>query len=122
MALSFFNAFDVQGDKFNHFSLLNILTIKTHSQMSKMLCLLQYFVRLMQAERNGDDLNKVKLSFERLVLKEIPNWSNCKKQLGVLLSCEGLIEDNHAALQVDFANKFIGGGVLHLGNVQVSQV
>ena len=122
MALSFFNAFDAQGDTFNHFSLLNILAIdvKAHSQRSKMLCLLQYFSRLMQSEKNGDDLNKVKLSFERLVLKKTPDWSNCTKQLGVLLPCEGVIEDNHAALQVDFANKFIGGGVLHFGNVQVS--
>ena len=85
-----------------------------------MLCLLQYFSQLMQAEKNGDDLSQVKLSFERLVLRQTPDWSNCNKQLGVLLSCEGLIEDNHAALQVDFANKFIGGGVLQFGNVQVS--
>ena len=75
----------------------------------------------MQAEKKGDDLSKTKLSFERLVLKETPDWSNCNKQLGVFLSREELIEENHAGLQVDFANKFIGGGVLHLGNVQVSQ-
>jgi len=76
----------------------------------------------MQAERDGDDLINMKLSFERLVLRKIPDWSNCTKQLGVLLSCEGLIEDNHTALQVDFANKLIGGGVLFYGNVQVSQL
>lgn len=118
MALSFFNAFDVQGSTFNHFSLLSILTIKTHSQQSKMLCLLQYFSQLMQAERNGEDLHKIKLSFERLVLKKAPDWSTSSKKLGVLLSREELIEENHTALQVDFANKFIGGGVLQLGNVQ----
>lgn len=74
----------------------------------------------MQAEKNSDDLNKIKLSFERLLLKETPDWSNCSKQLEVLLPREGLIEENHAALQADFANKFIGGGALQLGNVQVS--
>ena len=75
----------------------------------------------MQAEKDGDDLTNMKLSFERLVLKETPDWSKCNEPLVDLLSYEGqLIEDNHAALQVDFANKFIGGGVLHLGNVQVS--
>lgn len=76
----------------------------------------------MQAEKNGEDLVTLTLSFERLVLKKLPDWSHCTKQLGPLLSCEGLIEDNHAALQADFANKFIGGGVLQLGNVQVSQL
>ena len=74
----------------------------------------------MAAENDGDDLSKIKLSFERLVLKEAPDWSNCNLQLGPLLSHKELIEENHAALQVDFANKFIGGGVLQLGNVQVS--
>ena len=75
----------------------------------------------MEAEKKGDDLSKTKLSFERLVLRETPDWSNCNKQLGVFLSREELIEENHVALQADFANKFIGGGVLQLGNVQVSQ-
>ena len=74
----------------------------------------------MQAEKKGDDLSKTMLSFERLVLKDKPDWSNCNKQLGVFLPREELIEENHAALQVDFANKFIGGGALQLGNVQVS--
>ena len=74
----------------------------------------------MAAENDGDDLSKTKLSFERLVLKEVPDWPNCNTHLGILLSHEELIEENHAALQVDFANKFIGGGVLQLGNVQVS--
>lgn len=120
MALAFFNAFDVQGTTFNHFSFINILTIKSRSQLSKMLCLLQYFSRLMRAEKNSEDFINARLSFERLVLKDTPDWSNCSKQLVELVPHEGLIEDNHGALQVDFANKFIGGGVLQLGNVQVS--
>ena len=119
LALSFFNAFDAQGDTFKHVSLLNILAVKAQYQLSKMLCLLQYFSQLMQAEKDDNDLSKIKLSFERLVLTQTPDWSSCTKQLGVLLPCEGVIEDNHAALQVDFANKFVGGRTLHLGNVQV---
>ena len=32
---------------------------------------------------------------------------------------EGLIEGANGCLQVDFANEYIGGGVLGMGNVQV---
>ena len=74
----------------------------------------------MEAEKKDKDFMNMQLSFERLVLRSAPDWSNSDQPMGVLLSCSGLIEDNHEALQADFANKFIGGGVLTLGNVQVS--
>ena len=75
----------------------------------------------MEAEKKDKDFMEMQLSFERLVLRTVPDWSNCDKPLGVFISCSGLIEENHEALQADFANKFIGGGVLTLGNVQVSK-
>ena len=83
-------------------------------------CLLQYFFRLTEAEKDKDFM-KMQLSFEWLILKGVPDWFNCDKHLGVFVSCSRLIEENHEALQADFANKFIGGGVLTLGNVQVSK-
>ncbi|KAF0304924.1 Poly(ADP-ribose) glycohydrolase [Amphibalanus amphitrite] len=50
---------------------------------------------------------------------ELPDWSASEARLPAL-SChsEGLIEDQLGSLQVDFANKFVGGGVLGDGCVQ----
>lgn len=47
-------------------------------------------------------------------------WKNCEKPLLPFESLDsGTIENAHGCLQVDFANKFIGGGVLRRGSVQV---
>ena len=47
-------------------------------------------------------------------------WSACDKPLLPFEPLEeGLIESAHECLQVDFANAYIGGGVLGMGNVQV---
>ena len=45
----------------------------------------------MAAENDGKDLSKTNLSFERLILKESPDWSNCNSQLEAPLSHEELI-------------------------------
>lgn len=48
-------------------------------------------------------------------------WGDCQKCLTPFESPSdgSLIESAHGCLQVDFANAYIGGGVLNLGNVQV---
>ena len=48
-------------------------------------------------------------------------WGECGNSLTPFNSpTDGsLIEAAHGCLQVDFANAYIGGGVLHMGNVQV---
>lgn len=57
------------------------------------------------------------------VMEEDPNvaWGKCQKALTPFESpTDGsLIEDARGCLQVDFANAYIGGGVLNMGNVQV---
>ncbi|TNN83752.1 Poly(ADP-ribose) glycohydrolase [Liparis tanakae] len=49
-----------------------------------------------------------------------PNWRSSQTQLTKLhITCEGTIEDDgYGMLQVDFANKFVGGGVTSSGLVQ----
>lgn len=52
-----------------------------------------------------------------------PDWSKCQSAFNdssmVHISTDGTIEDDgDGLLQVDFANKFIGGGVLNYGCVQ----
>lgn len=62
------------------------------------------------------------ISFERrcLAKEEIPDWISSDKVLKrLVVQSDGCIEvDGHGMLQVDFANKFIGGGVLDSGCVQ----
>lgn len=53
---------------------------------------------------------------------DLPDWDKCQATFDELLlhvSDEGTIEDDGVGLlQVDFANKYIGGGVLNYGCVQ----
>ena len=62
----------------------------------------------------------------RQVKEEDPSvaWGECDKPLTPFNSpADGsLIEAAHGCLQVDFANAYIGGGVLNMGNVQVRDV
>ena len=53
------------------------------------------------------------------MLKTPPDWDNLTTKLSpVTVHVEGFIEDSPAILHADFANEFIGGGVLHGGCVQ----
>ena len=88
--------------------------------MEKIRCLCNYFRRVCCEMPTGV------LTFTRRFIesKDYPDWSKCN----VLISNEtvplhvtscGTIEDQgEGLLQVDFANKFIGGGVLGSGCVQ----
>ncbi|XP_043214606.1 poly(ADP-ribose) glycohydrolase-like isoform X2 [Amphibalanus amphitrite] len=84
-------------------------------RVEKLKCLLHYFHRVLRREPTGV------LTFSRRFLSpsELPDWSASEARLPAL-SChsEGLIEDQLGSLQVDFANKFVGGGVLGDGCVQ----
>lgn len=97
------------------------------SQQSKCLCIIEYFDRLAKAEKNGDeDFLKRCITIERKVLsgeRKSAFWSDSDKSLSPFtVNSESLIGDAHGCLQADFANEFIGGGVLQQGNVQVRQI
>lgn len=74
-----------------------------------------YFERITNQEPNGV------LTFSRYNLRN-PDTSqikDCTKKLKkTLFMSEGHIENCTGAVQLDFANKFIGGGVLNSGCVQ----
>jgi poly(ADP-ribose) glycohydrolase len=124
LALAFFCTFPPPSDRhFQHFLLTHFLCSDSQSQRSKLLCVLAYFDRVREAEmeRRRDFLD-LKISVERRgIEKQDPEvfWGKCDRPLSQF-SCEeeGLIEDAHGDLQVDFANRYIGGGVLEMGNVQ----
>ncbi|XP_019422282.1 PREDICTED: poly(ADP-ribose) glycohydrolase 1 isoform X4 [Lupinus angustifolius] len=94
-------------------------------QENKIWCIIHYFQRI------SHDMPKGIVSFERKVLPfegdpvhiSYPNanfWSTsviplCKFEV----HCSGLMEDQSSeAVEVDFANKYLGGGALHRGCVQ----
>ena len=61
------------------------------------------------------------ITYTRLYLppSSLPVWSSSKKLLSKLhLDSEGKIEDADGFLQADFANSYIGGGVLRSGCLQ----
>ncbi|XP_049270838.1 poly(ADP-ribose) glycohydrolase isoform X1 [Rhipicephalus sanguineus] len=83
-------------------------------KMEKLKCIVNYFRRITKQEPTG------MLTFHRRCLTEPYEWSSSKRKLGNLFVSElGFIErEGQGMLQVDFANKFIGGGVLGGGCVQ----
>lgn len=129
LALAFFSLLpssSKHGSRYQHLDLSAILEYGFFaSQQSKCLCLVGYFDRLMKAEFAGDEeFFKRCITIERKVLeRELSTkefWSKSEIPLGPFeIDAVGVIEDSHGSLQIDFANEYIGGGVLQQGNVQV---
>uniref|UniRef100_A0A1I8P7Y8 poly(ADP-ribose) glycohydrolase n=1 Tax=Stomoxys calcitrans TaxID=35570 RepID=A0A1I8P7Y8_STOCA len=92
--------------------------------IEKIKCICHYFRRVCPKENDRSNVPSGCVTFERraIPLPELPNWSASGKPLGVTplhINSSGTIEDQgEGLLQVDFANKFLGGGVLGSGCVQ----
>lgn len=80
----------------------------------KFKCLFNYFKRITSNEPVGI------VTFERRHSRLTPRWIESNRKLtNLYMRNEGTIEKEGAGLlQVDFANKFVGGGVLGHGCVQ----
>ncbi|XP_040906517.1 poly(ADP-ribose) glycohydrolase [Toxotes jaculatrix] len=83
-------------------------------KIEKLKTLLCYFRRVTQIKPKG------LVTFTRQTLNSPPNWESSQTLLTRLhITCEGTIEDDgYGMLQVDFANRFVGGGVTGHGLVQ----
>ncbi|XP_051503509.1 poly(ADP-ribose) glycohydrolase [Myxocyprinus asiaticus] len=83
-------------------------------KIEKLKTLLCYFRRVTESTPTG------LVTFTRQSLSSFPKWESSKAQLTRLhITCEGTIEDQgYGMLQVDFANRLVGGGVTGLGLVQ----
>uniref|UniRef100_A0A8C4E244 poly(ADP-ribose) glycohydrolase n=1 Tax=Dicentrarchus labrax TaxID=13489 RepID=A0A8C4E244_DICLA len=83
-------------------------------KIEKFKTLLCYFRRVTQTKPKG------LVTFTRQSLNNPPNWESSQTQLTRLhITCEGTIEDDgYGMLQVDFANRLVGGGVTGHGLVQ----
>ncbi|XP_077468620.1 poly(ADP-ribose) glycohydrolase [Stigmatopora argus] len=83
-------------------------------KIEKLKTLICYFRRVSQNRPKG------LVTFTRQTIDTLPNWESCQTELTRLhITCEGKIEDDgYGMLQVDFANRFVGGGVTGHGLVQ----
>ncbi len=85
------------------------------AERAKLRCMLAYFERIV------DELPSGTLRFERMVvpMRTPSEWSADRSPLlPIDVRESGAIEDAHDCRQIDFANRFLGGGVLSGGNVQ----
>ncbi|XP_054838574.1 poly(ADP-ribose) glycohydrolase [Eublepharis macularius] len=80
----------------------------------KLKTLFCYFRRVTEKKPAG------LVTFTRQCLEEFPDWERTQRKMSRLhVTYEGTIESNgHGMLQVDFANRFVGGGVTGAGLVQ----
>ncbi|XP_073430941.1 poly(ADP-ribose) glycohydrolase isoform X2 [Dendrobates tinctorius] len=80
----------------------------------KLKTLFCYFRRVTEKPPTG------LVTFTRQCITQFPDWEKSTKKLRRLhITCEGTIEENgHGMLQVDFANRYVGGGVTSAGLVQ----
>ncbi|KAK6618130.1 hypothetical protein RUM44_002576 [Polyplax serrata] len=83
--------------------------------LEKIKCIINYFSRIHKKQPMGY------LSFHRLCIpdRKFPRWDRTTAELSYLkVDSTEKIEDQDGYLQVDFANRYIGGGVLGRGCVQ----
>ena len=93
---------------------------ESQRKLEKLQCLYNYFKRVIRPLPNEY------ITYQRLVLDlkvhgnlDDSFWGSSKETLSkVIVEDAGAIEDRKQAIQVDFANKYLGGGVLDSGCVQ----
>ncbi|CAD6231952.1 GSCOCG00001669001-RA-CDS [Cotesia congregata] len=89
---------------------------KLSVKIEKLKCIIHYFRRVTASHPVGT----ITIERRSVSRNNCPKWDKVKCPLPLLhINSEGTIEDQGAGLlQVDFANKFLGGGVLNSGCVQ----
>ncbi|KAM4526723.1 poly(ADP-ribose) glycohydrolase [Fundulus diaphanus] len=95
----------------NFFRLFEGSSSKKIEKLKTLMC---YFKSVTEKKPTG------LVTFSRQTLDKPPDWKCSQTLLTRLhITCEGTIEDDgYGMLQVDFANKFVGGGVIGAGLVQ----
>lgn len=107
-----------KGAEFASYPTINFNTMfmgqRPQVRLEKIKCMIHYFTRIFE------DMPKGTVTFTRQCVDHLPHWDQDDTKLtGLHVSSEGTIEDDGLGLlQVDFANKFLGGGVLGHGCVQ----
>ena len=94
---------------FLHSKKSNFFQIKKNlkSDKAKFLMFLHYFERVTKQMPTG------KITIRRQICQKYPDWGTSRTPLAKLnVHEEGVIEDSVGMLHADFANQFIGGGVI----------
>jgi len=110
------------GSEFSSYPSINFNTLygtccrRPEAHLEKLKCLLTYFSRVVQDTPTGV------ITFSRKVVpaRGVPTWATSSTSIPMLhITSKGAIEvEGRGMLQADFANKFVGGGVLRSGLVQ----
>lgn len=87
------------------------------AHLAKIRCVFEYFFQSYAARDNVPMHTAIEIA--RVCYAQMPDFIQSRVPLQtVVLRRDGLIEEDAYALQVDFANKVLGGGVLGRGCVQ----
>ncbi|XP_059178130.1 poly(ADP-ribose) glycohydrolase-like [Physella acuta] len=111
-------SFKVRGSKMPDINFSNLYSDKhADRKQQKLKCIFNYFERVT-TEMPAGTLTFTRQSF--MNFEDLPDWENSKQLFSDLfVSDENTIEDDGKyMLQADFANKYVGGGVLGHGLVQ----
>jgi len=82
---------------------------------------LHYFKRIYIhfLEHNSMPQGEITITRQSLGMASLPKWEHSQTPItNMKVDADGTIEDSPAKFHVDFANEYIGGGVLHGGCVQ----
>ncbi|KAK3092578.1 hypothetical protein FSP39_004576 [Pinctada imbricata] len=129
LACAFLCLFEERGKPWKQrHSTLNVINftnffkqLPSPAQNAKLRCFLDYFDEVTERHYNlHGNIRYVRQVVPREELPTLDSWLNCKAELcPLIVHHEGFIEDSvPEAVEVDFANRFIGGGVLGMGKVQ----
>ena len=114
---------DALGNQFGNLNFLPIYqpdknNANASQKIEKLKCLLHFFIkahlRLVEEKQQPDKIQVV-----RVHNTKIPDWRNANFPLCELeIEDQKAIEESSDSIQVDFANKVLGGGVIGRGCVQ----
>ena len=110
------------GSEFINYPFINFNSLyggeskRPKAMLEKLKCLFCYFSRICNFPATG----VVTFTRRSITRHSLPDWSESTRSWSKLhVTSQGMIETEGAGmLQVDFANKYVGGGVLRSGLVQ----
>jgi poly(ADP-ribose) glycohydrolase len=109
---------EMPGINFNTlYEAMNWGSQRHQAAKAKMDCIWQYFATRTYEDRHMRQERKIE--FKRQSMRDFPTWGDSKNVLSSVTFAEYPMEDHVGkVLEVDFANKMIGGGILGSGAVQ----
>ncbi|RCN39089.1 poly glycohydrolase [Ancylostoma caninum] len=116
LAHAFYCTFRRERHNYNRINFAGIFHGSNPLSHVKLRFILNYFSLVLKRMPTGC------VSFRREVVEKegLPNWEEDDTSIPlVAVASDGSIEDSYGCLQVDFANEYIGGGVLNFGAEEI---